>query len=121
MAWGAALSAVAASAFPPLPQAHRRRLLSAPVSFAVGALLGAAFPDLLPGALESRARDRSVRWERVVLLGPLGFCLLEKLVLWRNGNSRSAKCRAALASTHPEKRERPRRAQRRQCGTRMPV
>jgi zinc and cadmium transporter len=53
------------------------------VSFAVGALLGAVFLDLLPEALENGS-PREVMI--TVLAGLLGFFLLEKLVLWRHSH-----------------------------------
>ncbi len=83
-ALGGALSVVAAGAFLLLSEAQRARWLSALVSFAVGALLGAAFLDLLPEALESRGPGQIGAMGVVVLLGLLGFFLLEKLVLWRH-------------------------------------
>jgi zinc and cadmium transporter len=53
------------------------------VSFAVGALLGAVFLELLPHALEDRAPDAVML---TVLIGLLAFFLLEKLVLWRHAH-----------------------------------
>jgi zinc and cadmium transporter len=53
------------------------------VSFAVGALLGAVFLELLPHALEA-GRAESVM--TTVLAGLLAFFLLEKLVLWRHSH-----------------------------------
>jgi zinc and cadmium transporter len=53
------------------------------VSFAVGALLGAVFLELLPHALDG-ASAASVM--RTVLIGLLAFFLLEKLVLWRHAH-----------------------------------
>jgi zinc and cadmium transporter len=52
------------------------------VSYAVGALLGAAFLETLPHAFEL---SRDAKTAAVTLmLGILGFFLLEKLVLWRH-------------------------------------
>jgi zinc and cadmium transporter len=52
------------------------------VSFAVGALLGAAFLDLLPHVFEaSKSPARSAGF---ILLGILVFFVLEKLMLWRH-------------------------------------
>ena len=51
------------------------------VSFAVGALLGAVFIELLPHALETGSPSTVMA---TVLAGLLGFFLLEKLVLWRH-------------------------------------
>lgn len=53
------------------------------VSFAVGALLGAVFIELLPHALEDG--DTGVVMG-TVLAGLLAFFLLEKLVLWRHSH-----------------------------------
>ncbi len=53
------------------------------VSFAVGALLGAVFLELLPHALEQGATERVML---TVLAGLLAFFLLEKLVLWRHSH-----------------------------------
>jgi zinc and cadmium transporter len=53
------------------------------VSFAVGALLGAVFLELLPHALEE-GKAESVMI--TVLIGLLAFFLLEKLVLWRHAH-----------------------------------
>ena len=50
------------------------------VSFAVGALLGAVFLELLPHALETGSAESVMT---TVLIGLLVFFLLEKLVLWR--------------------------------------
>jgi zinc and cadmium transporter len=53
------------------------------VSFAVGALLGAVFLELLPHALE----NGDVHYVMlIVLIGLLAFFLLEKLVLWRHAH-----------------------------------
>ena len=53
------------------------------VSFAVGALLGAVFLELLPHALEQGSAERVML---TVLAGLLAFFLLEKLVLWRHSH-----------------------------------
>jgi zinc and cadmium transporter len=52
------------------------------VSYAVGALLGAAFLEVLPHAVEGATRPATVIM--TVLAGILGFFVLEKLVLWRH-------------------------------------
>jgi zinc and cadmium transporter len=52
------------------------------VSFAIGALLGAVFLEILPHALGSAANLQSLL--ATVLAGILGFFVLEKLVLWRH-------------------------------------
>jgi len=57
------------------------------VSFAVGALLGAVFLELLPQSLETGDAQRVML---TVLAGLLGFFLLEKLVLWRHAHGHDA-------------------------------
>lgn len=52
------------------------------VSYAVGALLGAAFIEVLPHAFEQS--DNIQTTAATVLFGILGFFVLEKLVLWRH-------------------------------------
>ncbi|MBE0621616.1 MAG: ZIP family metal transporter [Burkholderiales bacterium] len=52
------------------------------VSYAIGALLGAAFLELLPEAFEGATSVRSVA--ATILAGIFGFFILEKLVLWRH-------------------------------------
>jgi zinc and cadmium transporter len=57
------------------------------VSFAVGALLGAVFLELLPHALEHASAPGVMM---TVLIGLLAFFLLEKLVLWRHAHGHAA-------------------------------
>jgi zinc and cadmium transporter len=73
------LATIAAGASLALPATLVPRL----VSFAVGALLGAVFVELLPDALE-RGHPEGVMV--TVLAGLLVFFLLEKLVLWRHSH-----------------------------------
>ena len=77
---GGVLSTLAASFTLALGPAWIPRL----VSFAVGALLGAVFLELVPHALEAAGDPHPVMW--VMLAGLLGFFLLEKLVLWRHSH-----------------------------------
>lgn len=80
---GGVLSVIAASAFLLLPERLLSRLLPPMVSFAVGALLGVVFLDLLPEAMTAPGADvHQVSF--TVLAGLLGFFLLEKTVLWRH-------------------------------------
>jgi zinc and cadmium transporter len=76
---GGALSVLAAAG----TLALHSRWISPLVSFAVGALLGAVFLELLPHALEHGATQRVML---TVLVGLLLFFLLEKLVLWRHSH-----------------------------------
>jgi zinc and cadmium transporter len=79
---GGVLSVLAAGVFLLLPERARNHVLPHFVSFAIGALLGAAFLALLPHAMESFGDSHDLF--RTVLIGVLGFFLLEKLVLWRH-------------------------------------
>jgi zinc and cadmium transporter len=80
---GGVLSIFAAAAFLLLPERLRARLLSPMVSFAIGALLGAAFLAILPHAFESPGIDPHTI-TLTVLCGILVFFLLEKMVIWRH-------------------------------------
>ena len=81
---GGVLSVLAAGVFLLFPEQLRTRLLPHFVSFAIGALLGAAFLALLPHALEGPGVEDLHIITGTVLLGVLGFFLLEKMVLWRH-------------------------------------
>jgi zinc and cadmium transporter len=76
---GGALAIIAAAG----TLALHARWISPLVSFAVGALLGAVFLELLPHALEAVNTDRVMA---TMLGGLLLFFLLEKLVLWRHSH-----------------------------------
>lgn len=80
---GGVLSVIAASSFLVLPEKWRGHLLPHLVSYAIGALLGAAFLGLLPHAMLG-APDDVHNISMTVLIGLLMFFLLEKLVLWRH-------------------------------------
>ena len=77
-------SALAASAFLLAGAQRRAAMLPHLVSFATGALLGAAFLGLLPHALESMGPGGAHRVGLALLAGILTFFLLEKFVLWRH-------------------------------------
>lgn len=59
-----------------------QRWVNALVSYAIGALLGAAFLEVLPHAVVGSGDVSST--SAIVLAGILGFFVLEKLVLWRH-------------------------------------
>jgi len=67
------------------------------VSFAVGALLGAVFLELLPHALESGSASGVML---TVLAGLLAFFLLEKLVLWRHAHGHATHSDAREETEH---------------------
>lgn len=76
---GGVLSVAAAALF-----AFRARVAWVPmlISYAIGALLGAAFLEVLPEAIV--ASGDATATTTLVLAGILGFFVLEKLVLWRH-------------------------------------
>ncbi len=76
---GGALSVLAAALFALTAGAA---WVSQLVSFAIGALLGAAFLEVLPHAIIASADATST--SAIVLAGILAFFVLEKLVLWRH-------------------------------------
>lgn len=81
---GGVLSVLAASVFLMIPEPWRSRVLPHSVSFAIGALLGAAFLALLPHAISGEHNIEIHDLGMTVLLGMLGFFLLEKMVIWRH-------------------------------------
>lgn len=81
---GGILSAVAAAAFLLAGERTRARLLPHFVSFATGALLGAAFLALLPHALSHPSTTDFHAIGFAVLGGLVGFFMLEKVLLWRH-------------------------------------
>ena len=82
--FGGVLSVLAASVFLLIPEPYRSRILPHSVSFAIGALLGAAFLALLPHALTGPNRVEVHDIGLTVLLGMLTFFILEKMVIWRH-------------------------------------
>jgi len=76
---GGILSAAVAGLFAIKAKASQIPIL---VSYAVGALLGAAFIEVLPHAIYQS--DSIEATAATVLFGILGFFVLEKLVLWRH-------------------------------------
>jgi zinc and cadmium transporter len=64
-----------------VPESFRRAALSSLVSYATGALLGAAFLAVIPEALEHAPAGTVTA---AVLAGVVVFFVLEKLVLWRH-------------------------------------
>ncbi len=76
---GGALSVCAAAA---VTYAAGVGSVSVLVSYAIGALLGAVFLEILPHAIEHAVSVHSLA--ATILAGILGFFVLEKLVLWRH-------------------------------------
>ena len=72
------------------------RLIPLFVSYAVGALLGVVFLDLLPHIFEKSARVHdAASW---ILAGILAFFVLEKFVLWRHNHDHAGQAEAAVSA-----------------------
>ena len=84
---GGVLSVIAASVFLLFNDKYQRKLLPHTVSFAIGALLGAALLALLPHAITLNENVDMHDLGLTILIGLLGFFLLEKMVLWRHCHS----------------------------------
>ncbi|HSN71273.1 MAG TPA: ZIP family metal transporter [Steroidobacteraceae bacterium] len=96
--FGGALSALAASSFLLLPDRSRTALLPHLVSFATGALLGAALLALLPHAIQGAGVGNTHYIGLTLLAGILAFFVLEKLVLWRHCHHED--CEAHVPGDH---------------------
>lgn len=84
---GGIASAACAGLFLLLPEQTGLRLLPHFVSFATGALIGAALLGLLPEAMEA-VGPGGAHSIGIALVGGLGvFFIIEKLVLWRHAHS----------------------------------
>jgi zinc and cadmium transporter len=68
------------------------------VSYAIGALLGAAFLEILPHALEHAGNMEAL--SATVLGGIFAFFILEKLVLWRHCHSEHCETHGSEAFEH---------------------
>ena len=79
-----ALSALVAGGFLLLPEARRNAIVPHLVSFATGALLGAALLALLPHAIEASGPDGIHGIGIALAAGIITFFVLEKMVLWRH-------------------------------------
>jgi zinc and cadmium transporter len=91
---GGVLSVTAAAALTAAVGIQRVNVL---ISYAIGALLGAAFLEILPHALE---HGDAHRMTSTVLFGILVFFVLEKLVLWRHCHHDHCEAHDAHAPTH---------------------
>jgi len=99
-AMGGVLSVSGAGLFLVLPRHLADRILPSLVSFAIGALLGAAFLGLLPHALENPKVTDVHDITFTVLIGLLVFFVLEKMVLWRHCHH--AECEAHGTELHAD-------------------
>jgi zinc and cadmium transporter len=99
-ALGGIASAAFAVAFLWIPEAHSARILPHFVSFATGALLGAALLALLPEAIEG-AGVAGAHQLGIALVAGLGvFFVIEKLVLWWHTHAHESHSEAAQHETH---------------------
>ncbi|MDP1709038.1 MAG: ZIP family metal transporter [Gammaproteobacteria bacterium] len=97
---GGVLSVIAASSFLLLPEHLLARVLPPMVSYAVGALLGVVFFNLLPEAMSAPGVNINLI-SFTVLAGLLGFFLLEKMVLWRHHHHGDVQpCPGDVSHTH---------------------
>ena len=92
---GGVLSVIAASSFLLLPNKTRTGLIPHFVSFAIGALLGAAFLALIPHSLTGAHKLDVHHLGMTILLGLLAFFVMEKLVIWRH-------CHSDHCEAHPD-------------------
>ncbi|MBI1422800.1 MAG: ZIP family metal transporter [Gammaproteobacteria bacterium] len=95
---GGVLSVIAASLFLLLPERHRVGSLPHFVSLATGAMLGAAFLGLIPNAVSGENALGFHQLGLTILLGIMGFFILEKMVLWRHCHDEG--CEAHTVSDH---------------------
>ena len=93
---GGALSVVCAALF--ALNSRLQRYLGAMVSYAIGALLGTVFLDILPEAIKLTSNVAAL--SGTVLFGILLFFVLEKLVLWRHCHHEHCEAHELLASEH---------------------
>lgn len=91
---GGVLSVAAAAAIGSSLGAHRVNTL---ISYAIGALLGAVFLEILPHAFEHSDPHHMAG---TVLVGILVFFVLEKLVLWRHCHHDHCEAHEAHAPAH---------------------
>lgn len=81
-----------------LGRAVRDSAVHALVSFAIGAMLGAVFLEVLPHAIEHSQDVHTLA--ATVLAGILLFFVLEKLVLWRHCHAHHCEAHDALPQAH---------------------
>ncbi len=93
---------MAASFFLLIKNEHQQKLLPHTVSFAIGALLGASLLALLPHAINM---DKNIDLHDLgltLLVGLLGFFLLEKMVLWRHCHSTHCEVHSPSSNTQSD-------------------
>ncbi|HEX5363049.1 MAG TPA: ZIP family metal transporter, partial [Gallionella sp.] len=93
---GGVLSVLGAALF--AFNSHMQRYLGAMVSYAIGALLGAVFLDILPEAITLSTNVAAL--SATVLFGIMLFFILEKLVLWRHCHHEHCEAHESPADAH---------------------
>ncbi len=93
---GGALSVICAAVF--ALNRHAQKYLGMMVSYAIGAMLGAVFLDILPEAI--RLTPNVAVLSGTVLFGIMLFFILEKLVLWRHCHHEHCEAHELLGSEH---------------------
>jgi zinc and cadmium transporter len=83
---GSLLSLAAGAGYLLLPARLREHTVAHLISFATGTLLGAAFMNLLPEALEHQANGGTEAVLTTVLVGIFVFFVLEKALIWRHAH-----------------------------------
>ncbi len=101
-AFGGIASAALAIVFLWIPEERSARILPHFVSFATGALLGAALLALLPEAMEGAgaAGAHGIGWTLVLGLGV--FFVIEKLVLWWHAHAHNGSVSARSCPQHAD-------------------
>ncbi len=93
---GGALSVLCAALF--ALNSGMQRYVGAMVSYAIGAMLGAVFLDILPEAIKLTPNVAAL--SATVLFGILLFFVLEKLVLWRHCHHEECEGHELIATEH---------------------
>ena len=93
---GGVLSVLGAAVF--ALNARMQHYVGAMVSYAIGALLGAVFLDILPEAIKLSSNVAAL--SGMVLFGILLFFVLEKLVLWRHCHHEHCEAHELLEAEH---------------------
>jgi len=93
---GGVLSMLCAVVF--VLNSHLQRYLGAMVSYAIGAMLGTVFLDILPEAIKLTSNVSTL--SGTVLFGILLFFTLEKMVLWRHCHHEHCEAHELLAREH---------------------
>lgn len=96
MSFAGGLISVGAAAL--LSLATRAAPVSTLISYAIGAMLGAVFLDILPDALEHGKDPRATTL--TLLVGILVFFVLEKFVLWRHCHHDQCEAHDPLPAGH---------------------